>query len=276
MKQYDFLHLKVHHTNKEFPISLSLDANNYPEQMDIVGTTQEITFRRKDLDETDYLYDEDVDVHRPEDDSDTVDQPESQEHYLKSYTETKNFTILRADNEDTYKLVAISEDFQDVLVSDSRHYTETAYNLIGGQKIDWLGTPVHARYIKSFDDELAKYTDSIPMDNFQDADWLESYILSCDESEPSNSVIIQYISDTEFRVILDSEALLQIDSELTDDEYIIASLAIILYNNTNTSDNSSTTDTTETSNVPYGGYERNRYIQRIHQKILKGRTPYAQ
>lgn len=231
MRKYDFMHLKVRHTNKEFPISLSLDNTKYPEQMDIIGSVIDITFRRKSNEISEYLTDEDVEVHRPIDDNEAFDSQESQEHHVKSYIETKPFIILRADNEDTYRLIAISEDMEDVLVTDSRYYDNPACNIICNQKKDWLGLPVFARYIQNFDDEIVEYTDSIPMNYFQDSTWLESYLISCDESEPCNAVMIQYINDRYYRVILNSECLIQIDSGMTDEQKVSINTAIMLYMN---------------------------------------------
>lgn len=253
MEHYDFMHLKVHHTNKEFPISLSLDSRKYPVQKDILGTVETITFRRKSNEFSEYLTDdENVEVNRPLDDTEPFNTKDSKEREsYKFYTETKPFIILRADDEDTYRFVAISEDMLDVLVSDSRNYTNSAYNIICNQSKDWIGISTHARYIQSFDDETAEYTDSIPMDNFQNADLLESYIISCDESEPSNAVIIQYIDDEYYRVLLDSECLLEINSE----------------NNSE--------DVEESDDSGYDPYEYNEYLANLRAEILKDRIPYG-
>jgi len=217
MEKYNFLHERIKHTNQEFPVCDYIGQVKYPEQdSEKVGRIMNLTIRLKNIKNQSYLTDEESAITtRPEDDNEVFDTGESQEvEETKIYTTEKPFLVIRFDTELPNKFVAISLDFEDVVVSttDAFDKEEAPVFEVPDQNVLYIGYKVKAKYLKKLDieDSLKRYVEAIEMGNFEADDYNESYILSCDLSEPAYSVIVQYLGATQYRVITDDECLFEL------------------------------------------------------------------
>lgn len=211
MEIKEYLHKQFIHTNKVFPVSHNVDLNKYPEQMDIVGTEQTLQFRYKDVKYQGYLTTP-THADRPHDDTpDYHDSRESQEYEDRYYCEAP-FLVMRADNEEPYKFVAINTaNYGDVITCDSRHWDDLLCHIIPGQDNRFIGLSVRPYYINKFPDDISEFVEAIPEANIVvDNGYLEAYTISADVSEPGYCVVLNFIGDNKYQVLLDDECLFEI------------------------------------------------------------------
>lgn len=212
METKDYLHKKFRHTNRIFPIaSHMLELDVYPEQMDIVGNIYELSYRYKDIQTQGYTTERVYAQERPKDDiQNHYDYRDSQE-WKDLYVYTKEFLILRADSVEPYRFVAMSTDYADIIVCDSRHWEDEKYHLIPGQDEHYNGHMVRPYFIDRLDDDISEFVEAIPEARIlEDNGYLEAYLFSADKSEPGYCVVISYYGESEFKVYLDDECLLEL------------------------------------------------------------------
>ncbi len=208
MKTYNFLHDIVRHTNHEFPHStyISYDKEKYPEQ-DKDKVLAHFTLPVRDKKVTDE-FEVPEEVHRPEDDEWFTDIP-SQEHEDIEYTHETELVCIRCDKAEPYKVVLVSTDFKHVVVGDSRDFEVGANKLMyPTQNNSIIMCDCKAVFIQEL--ELINSNEhvyqGIPMGNtIEDTDNRLYYIISCDNSEPGYSVIIEDVDEDTYRVLLDNE-----------------------------------------------------------------------
>lgn len=183
------------HTNTTSKEASYISLDNYPEQLDIVGTKVEISYRNRNMINLDiinmppYIIDKTTGERiysRPEDDYPfrrrEILPPEGDE---KIYRE--KFLVLRADAVEPFRLVAINDNYSVLLVNSTRgtevgYEFETKISIYPVQYGELIGPKVYTHY---------KY------DNVD----REAYVLRADTTETHYSVLIEkVITDTEYKV----------------------------------------------------------------------------
>lgn len=175
----DILHRdRTHHTNITIPRSDYISGTEYPDQyIDVLGKVYNFRFRNQ--------YKVDV----PEEDMDDVTIIDEHDIY------TKSFYIIRADSSAPYKIVAISTNFEYILVYDN----SKGDIVIDEDNID---CPIITQY-------PIQLNEFIGLSIFDQYDGEISEILGVtlrvDNGEPCYTVIAEFIANGEIRIILGDE-----------------------------------------------------------------------
>lgn len=166
LQDYDvLLHKMTKHTNLSIPYSDFVHGTKLPEQnTDLLNTILTLKYKN--------------DYNVP------TELPGPEKHYDDFYT-LKNFRILRCDKTEPFKMVGITEDYEIIVVLDSRNY-ENEVPRYAIQATQYIGISCKDQYVTLLED-------------------IESYTLRVDESEPCLAVIAEYISEEEFRIVLGDE-----------------------------------------------------------------------
>ena len=165
----DILQLdRARHTNIWYPNSNYVAYNTYPAQdQDMVGSN--VTLRYRNMNFVDLTPEELGPVDSASIDSNNV--------------RTDEFTVLRFDIEEPFKMVSITSDYEVILVNDSRYYM-FEINQYAIQYNEFIGVEV-------FDD--------------YGVDMRPGVTLRVDNGEPCMAVIAEFIGQDKIRIILGDE-----------------------------------------------------------------------
>lgn len=188
---------KLDSYENDYPHSTYISPEKYPEQSSIVGSEVYLSVR----DDKEIPYNEIRKIPssgRPEDDSKYVTPPESPDDYESPYYfEEYPATVLRCDTEAPYVFIAVTIDYEFVLIGNSNFVDDIiSGEIILSQPIQFnkmIGEVCHDRY------------------NFIDDPEVEGRIIRADAREISDGVVAEKIGD-ELRYVLFSEC----ESVLTD------------------------------------------------------------
>ena len=227
-ESYTLLKDLTKHTNMNLVTGKYIGVDKYPEQnTDLLNTVVQITYKDKRIVD-DFPHgpnSDDIAMFRPGNDRAGLDL-DSKEGFIKDDIInhfTDNFLIIRCDAVEPYRLVAVSDDFRVVLVGSSKldeHGTLTLDCREYGPQYDGaIGAyckPVY-EYVYDENGRMIKIdTDYSP----------DAYIFMSEIGEDCNSVIIEYNTDTTYRVILEDEIDIDVLENIFDNEYEISSFEI--------------------------------------------------
>ena len=168
------------HTIKEIPKTTYLGLDFYPEQdQELLGKVIELDYRIPDF------YD-----------SEHEDSPDDHE---ETYYKTGKFMVLRADLAEPYALIAISPDYNYMIVSSNKVIE---------------GTPIYANTVTFYPIQDPEYIGTEVEDYFYTGDYFTDfranfntgYVIAWSACEPTIGVIVEEIAG-KVRFILDHEVL---------------------------------------------------------------------
>lgn len=204
---YDvLLHHRTKHTNMETPGSRYITAKIFPEQIsDLLNTEVTLKYRNH------YIVD-DYDrpsSGRPEDDTEWSPRPDyGPESIDQSDVFEDKFIVIRADNAEPYRLIAISKDYKMILVNSTRKNDLNEYEFINKiceypvQDNNFFGLEIQDQYAGEINE-------------------LSAVSLRIDAGEPCYSVMVEFLGSTNYiRFVLGDEVFSAIrDIYDIDDEY---------------------------------------------------------
>ena len=101
---------------------------------------------------------------------------------------TQDFIVLRYDITEPYYMIAISDDYNAMIVGDSRNYENVVHK---------------------YPQQLEEYLGLMVINHYCPSTYIRSVVLACDSTEPCNSVIAEFYADSErsdyVRFIIDTE-----------------------------------------------------------------------
>lgn len=177
----DILHRdRTHHTNIVLPRSDYINGIDYPDQyINILGKVYSLRFRNQ--------YKMDV----PEEDMDDVTNIDEHDIY------TRDFYIIRADSSAPYKFVAISTDFEYILVYD---------NSKGDIVVD--GDNITCPIITRYPIQLNEFIGLSVFDQYSgEISEILGVTLRVDNGEPCYTVICEFVANGEIRIVLGDECI---------------------------------------------------------------------
>lgn len=200
--------------------SKNVGLDTYPKQdTGVLGTIVNINYRSKDIGLQQHLVTPPEEAHRPADDADNFDFTQSQE-YEDRYTTNKDFLIIRKDIEEPFKMVAVSADCSDVIVATIKTAgivdLDAIHCIVAGDATEHLGCKADLLYpTREFN--LDEMMDGIPL-SYLGANDNTAFVFADQSSNPEYTVFIEFIDMDKFRIILDTECIIDtIDSN--DSEY---------------------------------------------------------
>ena len=171
------LHKLTRHTNLEMPFSNYVSIDNFPEQnKSMIGST--ITLKYRNM----YFVD--------------IEDYEGPDKYDPHEIYKSDCTVLRFDNTEPFRIIAISKNYEILLVGDSRTYN-TAVLQYPIQLSEFIGIVCKDQY----PGDIREY-DSIP--------------LRIDNGEPCYSVIVELLENDKRRIVLGDECFTKITYPITD------------------------------------------------------------
>lgn len=172
------LHKLTQHSNVDLPISPYVGYDKFPEQnKDLLGNIVSIKVRDRNK----------VDVS-----TDDVSNEDDYDFDTTNNIWTYKFKIIRCDSTEPYRMICVSTDYTKVIVTDSRNYEEIV-SVYPDQIDTYMGMKVDDQYIA----DTREYA---------------GVVISCDNGEPCNSVIVESLPDTaQIRIVLEDECQSKID-----------------------------------------------------------------
>jgi len=194
-RETDFLlHDYIFHTNKLQPYSKEIGYNEYPKQQEDVGETMTLKYRYRNIPE---FTTDDIEVHRPEDDTEYYKPKQFTDEEEDNLMED-DMIILRHDEPECFeaKLIAISQDFRKILCirTDQVSDYDTDCFIYPNQMTELMGLLVEPQYVGNLESPR------------------EAYVICAAVNEPMYIIVIEYISDTEYRVLTGDEVQFRIPS----------------------------------------------------------------
>lgn len=197
------LHQFTKHTNRMIPYSKEVNGNVFPDQIsDLLNTVVTLKYRDYYKDtgslrgvpaRVKNMYGVEIDS-RPSDDSDLMPLEPGPDDYEIFEVQTGDFTIVRADAVEPYRLIAVSTDYTRILVNSTRIINDGSYefesiiSVYPLQLNTFTGLEVYDQYMGKIDE-------------------IRGCTLRVDAGEPCYSVICEFLGDTGvIRFILGDEA----------------------------------------------------------------------
>lgn len=216
MSYYDFNCL-IKHTNNTTNEPSYIDNDKFPEQLDLVGSKVKLKYKTHfEVDQKlarvePFIIDKttgDKIYSRPKDDLPIFDKSTFEEEHPEDFDPKEifeeEFTILRADKSYPYVLIGINDDKSILIVNSTKGTAE-------GYEFETNITVYPVQYSQTIGEELQSYYRFANIKR-------KVLILRCDNSEPLESVCIEYLNEdeTEYRFITGYEAMLRVDSDTYD------------------------------------------------------------
>ena len=183
------LHRVLKHTNIEIPISDYITANTFPLQdNEKLNTYIELKYRLLSMYKNSMM--DRPSSGRPHDDNTSGHREFGPEDIEQPDIYTGEFRVLRYDIAEPYVLIAINNTNSMIIVNSTRPddednpLYETKISEVAIQNNDAIGFVLENNYL---DDNI------------------NGVLLSWDDTEPSKGVIMEYVSDTLVRFVLDEE-----------------------------------------------------------------------
>ena len=188
---YQLLRDLTKHTNREFSYSESISRDNFPEQnTDYLNTTITVLIKDKrivDNFEPEHEY-------RPKDDTTSIDVEKREPRDLNGRIE-EEFVIIRCDAAEPYKLVGVDKEYGMIIVTSSKLDDNGELNLdcqqYGPQNNFLIGISCAGIYEGLYN-----------LDGKEDR---ESYIIMSEIGEDCNSVIVEFLDEDTYRIVLEDE-----------------------------------------------------------------------
>ena len=163
----------THHTNLEQPYNQYITGYKYPKQdTDKLGTIIQMKYRNR------YIPNSLTDIDRQID--------PDREYEYNDNTFERDFIVLRYDDAEPYRLITIQDDFEVMLVSDTRKYQDIVH-IYPKQIEEFLGLYMHDQYFHTPDVII------------------KSVLLRCDSTEPCESIIAELYLDNTIRFVTGTE-----------------------------------------------------------------------
>ncbi len=205
-KEYDImLHLLTRHTNLVQPYSDYVTATEFPEQItELLNTEVTIKYRNHYLSDISLIEkpatiirDGETISSRPSDDAQQMEArkiPETEEKESPFVQEDKKFRIVRADAAEPYRLIAISTDYEVIVVNST--------------KKDDSGEYAFKTLVSEYATQLNEYVGLGCYDQYAGViTELKAATIRVDATEPCYSVLMEFLGSTGVvRFILGDEA----------------------------------------------------------------------
>lgn len=201
---YDLLlHQFTKHTNLQVPCSNYVRGAKFPDQIsELLNTTVTLRYRDYYLDNNLFrgypavvknMYGVEMNS-RPSDDKALPEYQPGPDDYEVKYIQTGEFTVVRADAMEPYRLIAISKDYRRILINSTKKKEDGTYefeSIISEYPLQintFIGLEVYDQYVAEVDE-------------------IRACTLRVDASEPCYSVILEFLGSTGMiRFILGDEA----------------------------------------------------------------------
>lgn len=176
---------RIHHTNKTIPYSDYVSGAKFPKQDESI-LGECILLKFRNMYITDREY---------------RNEEQFEEHDIYE----KPFFILRCDMEEPFTVIGISMELDQIIVANYNNYKDAVY-MYAIQMNEYIGAEVTIRYPG-------------------DTNLLKGTIISCDDGECCNAVIVENYTKDSIRVITDYEAEIVLDKDFSDQDLVEKELA---------------------------------------------------
>lgn len=213
---YDkFLHKETRLSNKETPISKYVDADKFPEQIsELINTVITLKYRNHNIIDVDLSI---PSSGRPSDDLPWSDMGGStgQEEYDPHDVYEEEFLVLRADAAEPYTMIAISLDYNKMIVNSTRP-------IPGGYKFQ--------EYISELPVEQDEYFGNVVTDIYGFHTEIPATILKMDAGEPCYTILVEFLDSDVIRFVLGDEVLTRIEETTNENQIFTGEKSLLIKN----------------------------------------------